>query len=162
MTTPDGVVTRATEARLGLTQCQRRLAVLWLALVAPSASLLAVQTLAATVWGGRVKDVWTWYLPLVLPTLSLIVGTVARQGDADSHTVSAFAYRLAVVLSSVYLLTVFAVLAAAARAGESGGHSFDVLANAGLFLAPMQVLIGLSLGAFFASGTRDTSGAPKH
>ena len=135
-------------------QCQQHLVLLWLVLVAPSAILLALASMSSnSPWGSQVRQPWSWYLPLVLPTLTLIIGAVARQATrqpSPPRYASAFLFHLTAGLSAAYLLTVLAVLIVAGQDGADGGP-LRTLTNASLFLAPFQGLVGLALGAFFVS-----------
>lgn len=135
--------------RVPLAQCQRRLAVVWLLAAALLFAILVVQSLAGK-YGEQAGRVWSWFLPTVVPTLSLIIGAVAysarQSGSGD--TVERFAYQLSLGLSVFYLVLVAAVpLVQPLLAVDP----FQLMDSSKLWLAPVQGLLGLSLGAFFVS-----------
>jgi hypothetical protein len=135
--------------RLSLAQCQRRLALVWTLLGGAAFLLTFVQTLPDGAYGGVAKSVWPWFLPTIIPSLSLIVTTVfanARSPQSEA-TVDAFAYRLCLGLSVVYLALVIAVLLAFAQRATPAAD-FE---SAGIPLAALQALVGIALGAFFVS-----------
>src|SRR5271166_1744856 len=54
---------------------QQRIAILWFCGGALAMIILIAQSIAGT-WGTWVSDAWSWLLPTILPTLTLIVTTV--------------------------------------------------------------------------------------
>ena len=109
--------------------------------------------LVSQVVGGRlnteakIEEVWNWYLPLILPTMSLIIGVIAVHAakPEPTATVTRSAYRLALILSLAYL-----VLLAVAPI-INGTNNVDMLGMSLLWLTPIQTLVGVALGAFFQS-----------
>jgi hypothetical protein len=135
---------------MSVSTAQKRLAVAWLALAVPLLLVLFAQTLTdRPVFGSKIKAVWGWFLPMIVPTLSLIVGTVATQArqPQSTETVDETAYRIALVLSVLYLLAVMATLVASA----TSRRPMEMLDDVALFLAALQALVGYALGAFFVS-----------
>lgn len=135
--------------RKPLAACQRRLAAIWL----PACALLSLLLVGQSVfgkYGDESGKAWGWFLPTVLPTLSLIVGAVAysaKQPDTPD-TVDEFAYRLSLGLSIFYLLLVAAVPVVQPL---SGLPPFRLMEISSLWLGPVQGLVGLALGVFFVS-----------
>lgn len=141
--------------RIPVARAQQRLATLW---VAGGITLMLVVMLQSA--GGiylRVSEaveiddttaVWQWLLPTFLPTLSLMVGTLAAEAQrkGSEATASIYAFRLCFALSVTYLL-----LLAAQLLLQSRSYSVDALGASAIFLTPLQGLVGLSLGAFFVS-----------
>lgn len=88
---------------------QRRLLILWVI----SGLLLFIIMIARTVgglYGSKVNDAWSWFLPTILPTLSLMV-TVATTQQTMNQKSSKMLYQMAFALSFFYqLLVLFAIL----------------------------------------------------
>lgn len=137
--------------RLPVSECQWRLAIVWFTGAAVAFALVLGQTIGGK-YGDQVGKAWSWFLPTVLPTLSLIAGVVAAQarGTAESEvTVSSLAYRLSLWLSIAYLVLVLAVPLLQPLSGVQ--NPLDFLAESAVWLSPVQGLVGLVLGAFFVS-----------
>lgn len=105
-------------------------------------------------YGGRTEDAWGWFLPTVLPTLSLIVGVLvsqARLPDVPGRSAGSSGpiFRLAAVLSTVYLLLVAASVVIAALLGDRERTPLDLMQLSNLWLAPLQGLAAACLGFFF-------------
>lgn len=154
MSIPVTPVRIADAGQRPMERCQQQLVLIWLGLLAPSAILLALQSMSTnSPWGAQIRQPWSWYLPLVIPLLTLMIGAVVRQATGQPtkpRYVPAFVFNLTAGLSAAYLLTVLAVIIAAAGNGADGAP-LRMLTNASLFLAPFQGLVGLALGAFFVS-----------
>lgn len=143
--------------RLPMARCQQRLLLLWLALALVAFAVLIGQTLpAAGVYRAERGDVWNWFLPHVVPTLALMVGTVVnpatRAGAAD--TVDRFTYRLCVGLSLAFLAVLLGVLLAGAHACDATAPPCSpaaALRELAVVLTGVQTLVGLALGAFFVT-----------
>ncbi len=74
--------------------------------------ILIGQSIAGT-WGNWVSDAWSWLLPTILPTLTLIVSIVVVEAiqQRDSRIeVNVFAYYLCLGLSAFYLICVVSIL----------------------------------------------------
>lgn len=129
-------------------KAQQRLALLWF-------SGGAVMFLYVIFLSVRIVDretviaIWSWFLPTIMPTLSLIVGaTVSRVLTAreSKQEVNLFSYRLALGLSVFYLFIVGMVFLMKPFTSSS---IEDVMKISHLWLAPVQGLTSASLGAFF-------------
>ena len=134
-------------------ECQRRLATLWLAVGIPLLVLLGVQDLR-NVFGEQSSGAWSWYGAAVVPTLTVIVGTVINQArtQAVPVTIDRFAYRLAMGLSGVYLFLVVGTLVYVGIAGVTAEMTpLQVLNRSTAYLTPVQGFVGLAIGAFFGS-----------
>ena len=140
--------------RVAFIQAQRRLAVLWFAL-----SVLAFGTMIALTFGGsfggQYGKAWSWFLPYVVPTLTLILTALfaERRQSETTATVERFVYRLTLILSGVYLVLVILslVLYPIARSGAGKISRMELLDLSTLWLMPVQALVGIALGFFFVS-----------
>ncbi len=135
--------------KLALSLCRRRLTILWFGGGLALFLLVVAQTLTNH-FGDRVAEVWGWFLPTLLPTLSLILGTlVAEQmGGAkrERWVIDRFFFRLAFLLSALYLALVAATMLLEPLAKVS---FFELLKRSNLYLAPIQGLVAAALGVFF-------------
>jgi hypothetical protein len=131
--------------KLPLKQCQQWLGVLWLT---GSAALFALVFLQSTLghFGDNASAAWSWLLPTILPTASLIVTALFKTSDAESKTVDRFLFRLAFLLSLFYLGTVVMVLLLQPLTATA---PTDALTHSSVYLGPFQGLVASSFGAFF-------------
>jgi hypothetical protein len=77
----------------------------------PPFIILIVQSIAGD-WGTWVSDAWSWLLPTILPTLTLIFSSVlveATNEHVSLGKVNAFAYCICLGFSAFYLLCVSAL-----------------------------------------------------
>jgi hypothetical protein len=118
-------------------------------------AILIVQSVRG-VYGSATEKAWSWAIPTVLPTLLLILGTVARPSAnaRSSKSVDQFAFRVTLGLSAFYLLCIVAT--PLLRPPMTGDRStIEIMALSNFWLGPLQGLIGLALGFFFASVSDD-------
>jgi hypothetical protein len=118
-------------------------------------SILIVQSLFGK-YGSRTEEAWGWFLPTVMPTLSLIVGVLVseatgRNRSSKSGEVATFMFLLAIGLSALYLMLVVLVLLLQPFTGLS---PIEVMKRSNLWLGPLQGLVSAVLGVFFLRGER--------
>jgi len=132
---------------------QKRLALLWWSL----AGVLIVWAIAQSTIGtqfaqdGQLERLWGWLLPTVMPTLLLISGALAAGAvgnEPEEQLVDPFFYRATMVLSAVYLLSVFAVILAKHDTHEA----LWLMEKSGIWLGPSQGLVSGFMGVFFVKG----------
>ena len=133
--------------RVKVSSCQRRLALAWFIGGGLVFLVVVVQTMAGH-YGEKTKAAWSWLLPTIMPTLSLIVGAVVSQQPQSTATVDRLAYRISMGLSLCYLLLVLATLAVQPFTGTD---PLDLMSTSNLWLGPVQGLLGIALGVFFGS-----------
>jgi hypothetical protein len=126
-----------------------RLAGVWLAGAGAVFVLMFVQTVGGK-YGGQTQRAWGWFMPAVVPSLSVILSAIAYGAlkPTATQSVDARAYRVTLVLSSFYLLAVLATLLAQPL---SAAPPLEFIEGSNLWLGPMQGLVGVGLGAFFTS-----------
>ncbi len=101
-------------------------------------------------YGPEWQRTWEWFVPTVAPTLGVIIGAVAasvRSSD-DGPAVNPLAFRLAFVISILYLATLFYVELLSI---DSARKALDYMAGSRLWLGAFQGLVSLAVGAFFVS-----------
>lgn len=136
-------------ARLPLSLCQRRLALLWIAASIGLFLLLIGQSVLGK-YGTGSERAWAWFLPTVLPTLSLIVGALVASAkkSVQGETVDGFAYRVSFGLSVFYLVLVGTVPLVQPLTTRT---PLELMALSNLWLGPVHGLVALSLGVYFVS-----------
>lgn len=135
---------------------QRRLATVWFLGAGTIFVLLVIQSLNGH-YGDKTSDAWGWFLPTIMPILTLIAGAVAVTKPESSATVARFAYHLSFGLSVFYLLLVIATILYQPFAGLKPSEMIEFMRTSNLWLGAVQTLLGISLGVFF--GTRKGSEA---
>lgn len=131
-----------------MVRCKRRLATVWFVLGGMVFLLLVIQTVMGA-YGQRATDAWGWFLPNVMPTLSLIVGVLVLDqmgGGVKTRTADPFLYRLALGLSCAYLLLILLSILVQPFAPLP---PLELMQQSNLWLGPLQGLVAGALGAFF-------------
>lgn len=101
---------------------------------------------------NSVREVWSWFLPNILPTLSLIIGSMFAFGHTQSsEKISRMASRFCCFLSLGYLLTLGLTMFLIPLPHELGIKVFvnrlEFLKSSSLWLAPFQGLVTATLGS---------------
>src|SRR5262245_27802364 len=99
-----------TEA--SITMCKKRLATVWFLGAGIIFSVVLLQTLFGR-YSAKVTDAWSWFLPTVMPTLSLLVGAFVTDAfrEVRDRTIDPFIYRIAFTLSIAYFVVVLITIA---------------------------------------------------
>jgi hypothetical protein len=102
---------------------------------------LMVVTIVGT-FGDDTREVWSWFLPSVLPTLSLMIAVLGATafGKKDKRYVRKPFVDLATGLSLVYLAALFVTVLAA----HFRKPAIDLFLLSNVYLGPLQ---GLTVGA---------------
>lgn len=153
-----------------LTKSKWMFASIWLGGAGLVFLILVVQSLVGR-YGSQSEDAWAWYLPTVMPTLSLIIGVLATDfrvaatanataaasattttaNDAKVLPVSARGLLwLGVGLSVFYLLLVAVTILAQPFLQDVS--PIELMHRSNLWLGPLQGLTAGVLAAFFRSG----------
>ena len=125
-------------------RARKRLALLWF--VASAAIFLLVIVASINRDDRTMVTLWSWFLPSIIPTLSLIIGVLITEyvGRAarDTRPADPFLLGLSTWLSIAYLALVGASLVF---------HLLEwlTLESSQLYLAPVQGLAATALSAFF-------------
>jgi hypothetical protein len=100
--------------------------------------------------------VWSWFLPTVMPTLSLVVGALVaeyRKLPADAPKAAAVAgspvFWLGAALSGFYLLLLGTTITASSLQVEAA--PIALMQRSNFWLGPLQGLCVAALGFFFQS-----------
>jgi hypothetical protein len=133
--------------------CKRRLAALWFGVGLVLFRVLALQSVFNR-FGDRVEEAWSWFLPSIVPTLSLIVGVLVLDFTSGTDTekrIAPFYFWLAFLLSVVYLVLISMTLFLQPFIGVP---LLDLMKRSNLWLRPLQGLVAAALGVFFVKGER--------
>jgi hypothetical protein len=100
---------------------------------------------------GKDQEVWGWFLPTIMPTLSLIIGVLVMDALGRSPKAShpdPFLFKLSMGLSCTYLGVVFLTIALQKLSTLS---AIEMMHKSHLWLGPLQGLVAASLSAFFVN-----------
>lgn len=134
--------------RISWSKSKRRLAVLWFSGSGIIFMIMLFQTIFGR-YGANTNEAWGWFLPTIMPTLSLIIGVLvmdAFEKEFKTQTVDKFLFRISFILSSTYLFVVFITILMQPFASLP---AIDLMKLSNLWLGPFQGLVSASLGAFF-------------
>ncbi|MBU1223962.1 MAG: hypothetical protein KKA22_01680 [Gammaproteobacteria bacterium] len=132
---------------LTMQTARKRLALLWFAGAGVCFVVLLFISFFARI--VEVDGLWGWFLPAVVPNLSLIIGVLVytqRQQIQPEMHVDAFLYRLTLGLSLLYVLLLLLPLLFFPLTGKSLPELLDI---SRLWLAAVQALTTGAMGAFF-------------
>jgi hypothetical protein len=140
--------------RTSITQARKWLATVWLIGFSVTFFPLLLQT-GFNFYGDKVNELWSWFLPTTVPTLSLIIGILFAGTNNDSlvsKTIDRFLFRLALILSITYLITVgVTYLLQWNSFRNSENPSLDLMKRSHLWLSPFQGFVSAAIGAFFVN-----------
>jgi hypothetical protein len=134
--------------QVNVMSCKKRLATLWLVGSAVIFFIILFQTFFDH-YSGKAEEAWSWFLPTVLPTLSLMIGalvTDALGGGSTEKRIDSFIFKLSFYLSIFYFVIVFLTVMMQPFVTNA---AVKFLKQSNLWLAPIQGLVAASLGAFF-------------
>ena len=140
--------------RRSVTKSQRQLLLVWSGLGAVALTIVLIQTAPGGAYSRNASEVWDWFLPTVVPTISLMVGTViadTRAGDRRA-TVDAFAFRLALSVSILYLALVVTFLFMYAQSAQPTAD----LKGSSKIVNALYAIVGIALGTMFVSRKTDS------
>lgn len=133
---------------VALDHARWQLAKIWFGMAGPTLLLLIFQSVTGK-YQDKVQSVWSWALPTIMPTLSLIIaalGVNALEAEVDKSQVRRPFYLAACWLSVIYLLMVlFTILIEPFTRYES----LQLMALSNLWLGPFQGLVASVIGVLF-------------
>ena len=135
--------------RLPVVSCQWRLAWAWFIGAGLTFLLLLTQTTSGK-YGEQYTKVWSWFLPTVVPTLTLVIGALVydAKDQPSTATIDKRMFTLSLILSIAYL---FLVLGTLLSTPFSRATPVEWIGQSHLWLSPVQGLVSSALGAFFVS-----------
>lgn len=137
-----------------MSTCRILIGLCWIILGGATFILAALQSLQQVYSPSDQKLLWSWLIPAIIPTLSIIITVLGADAVADTNKAVRIAplfFGLTLGLSTIYLLLVLGVVV----------FAYDVellneyFASTTLWLSPLQGLAGVAFGIFFvkAKGT---------
>jgi hypothetical protein len=141
-----------------LEHARDRLIRTWLLGVGVPMLILVIQSVTGK-YDEAAKDVWSWFVPLVFPTVGLMVGVVGGTAldQGESRQVKKSYYEFVLWLSVGYL-SILSLTILLEPFSPRGGLELYRLSN--YWLAPLQGLVGGGIGYLFTSH-RPTAPKPK-
>ena len=128
--------------------CKRKLATLWFLGTGVLFFILLLQAIFGR-YGERSSDAWSWFLPTIMPTLSLVIGVLVMDALGKGIrvvVVDAFLFRLTFGISAAYMT---AVLLLFLLQPFTSVPPFELMNQSNLWLGPFQGLVAAAMGAFF-------------
>jgi Na+/H+-dicarboxylate symporter len=136
------------ESKISLSQAKKVFAYVWFCVGGGIFILVLLQTVFGRL-SEEASDVWSWILPMIMPTLSLMAAVIVAD-SFDSHgkdkMVGRFGYRLTMIISLFYVCSVFCIIVLSSLLNAS---PMKILNQASLALGPLQGLVTATLGFFF-------------
>lgn len=132
-----------------MSTAKKRLAILWFFWFTIIFLLLLIQTLAGVYKDKEITEAWSWFLPTVMPTLSLMIGVLVSDALGMSKKVNyvdKFLYRLSFSLSLLYLVVVSLTILAQPF---SELWPLELMKKSQLWQGPLQGLVAAILVIFF-------------
>jgi hypothetical protein len=142
-------------SRISMAQCKTRLTTIWFVGSGVVFALIFVQTIGGR-YGDQVNEAWSWLLPNIMPTLSLITGVLVTDSlgkGIQIKSVNRFLFQMAFWLSVAYLMTITLTILLWPITSELEPLTF--LQKSSIWLAPFQGLITALMGAFFIQNDVD-------
>jgi hypothetical protein len=137
--------------QVSMVKCKKRLAMLWLAWGGFLFFLLLFQTIFGR-YQEKAGEAWSWMLPTIMPTLSLIItvwAVDALQQATPARVVDRFFFGLSFGLSSLYLLVVTLIIVLPIFVSSDAEEALKQMKASNIYLGPSQGLVSIALGVFF-------------
>ena len=135
--------------QVNVMSCKKRLASLWLVGSTFIFIIILFQTFFDH-YSGKSEQAWSWFLPTVLPTLSLMIGVLVIDAfgrESSEKRIDNFVYKLSFRVSIFYFAIVLLTVMIQPLVTNA---AVEFLNLSNLWLAPIQGLVAASLGGFFA------------
>lgn len=134
--------------KVSMKKCKKKLAVLWFSGASILLAIFILQTNFGH-YGDKAKEAWSWLLPSILPTLSLIIIVLVMDTlgkGVKTENVDRFMFRLSFYLSFAYLSIIFLIILTQPFASMT---PLELMNQSNIYLGPFQGLVSASLGAFY-------------
>ena len=147
-------------ATLPLETARNTLATAWFAGSGGILLVLIVQSILGK-YEDDLQKVWAWFVPTVVPSLSLMLGVIAADalgGTTDPRNVKVAFFRLARTLSYFYL-SILGLTILLEPYSPTPGVELFTLSN--YWLGPVQGLVVAAVGALFTTQERGERRPPQ-
>ncbi|MEQ1511169.1 MAG: hypothetical protein ABL934_00645 [Lysobacteraceae bacterium] len=145
-------------ARLRLSEARNVISKIWFSGAGVAGLVLAVLSILRG-QADVARDTWSWFLPLVLPTLGLIIGVLgaaALTTQKETYVRRSY-YELAKYLSLAYFLLMLLVIFMEPLSPLKGTALYGV---SNYWMSPFQALVTAALGYMFTSGQAQMTSKP--
>ena len=140
-----------------LVETQRALLMIWGVGFSVCLLVMLMMTAAGT-FGAGVHEAWSWFMPTLLPTVSMTLSSAIAPAEGKGGRVGPrFVARLAKSVSIFYLALVVITLLAWPLTNEGPLKWFQ---TSGLWMGPIQGVVGAVLAVFLTGQVRPTSSPP--
>lgn len=148
-----------------LSTIRHRLLVLWMIFLVLIFALTFSQTIIGA-YENHLKELWSWFLPTIFPTLALMIGSQEDPYDFEGSSPKTVYVRksrsyTAIFFSAFYLSMVFltSLCVPLATYYNRFDSSLDFLNTSQIWLAPLQGLVLISINFFFVKSQAVTKDA---
>jgi hypothetical protein len=134
--------------------CKRRLAILWFVGGFLLFLVFILQSMFGK-YGAKTEEAWAWFLPTVMPTISLVAGVMVSDAISDTSggkRIRRFFFRLAMAFSVIYLSMVALIPLVQPFTGTS---VLELMSRSNFWLSPLQGLVVAVLGIFFTKAEKE-------
>ncbi|WP_321910280.1 hypothetical protein [Paraburkholderia sp. J11-2] len=126
----------------------------WLCFFVIQCALLVIRTVLGSddpSFSSATNEMWKWYLPMMLPTISIILATIyaSRQSNTKHGDAGIYGIVIAILLSTLYLLSVSGLLIMPPTVGLLPDDHLKLLHESVYWLGVLQLCVGASIGHFF-------------
>lgn len=134
------------------------LAIVWLIGFILPFAILALQTLFGY-YEGKESEAWSWFTPIILPTIGLVVGTLVADAmnphpEEQLKRVNLTIFIVTLILSLVYLSVTISVILIGQYQHVEPSQMFK---RSGPVLGAIQSLVTATMGFFFVNkNTKDS------
>ena len=132
-----------------LQRAKNLLTIIWIIGFIPPFLILAARTFVGTYYGGKETEAWSWFSPNIVPTLGLIISSIASSAsrkNAVQTDISSGFFALTFGLSLFYLV-IFNLIFLLEPLVDSA--PLEVFKRSSLFLGILQGFVTTVLGVFF-------------
>ncbi|MDD5274155.1 MAG: hypothetical protein PHU14_15740 [Methylovulum sp.] len=137
--------------RIKMSLCKKWLVGVWFSFGAILFLIMVVTTMVGA-YENIAESIWSWFLPSLMPTLSLMIAVLVvdnQDTGRENQTADRFLFGLSLGISIFYLLLLILVIFI-----QPFTHSFpeaplEGFKKSNLWLGPLQGLVAAALGAFF-------------
>ena len=145
-------------------KCRTALATLWFIGGGVLFLILALQTINQHYeqYGVTAQDAWAWFLPTIMPTLSLMIAVFAADAtnpQQENTDVSTFTFFLSFVISFVYLTLVALTILLQPIVNTP---ILELMKKSNLYLSPIQGAVAATVGIFFVRSKGSSSPTRSH
>ena len=130
------------------------LALVWIAGFIPPFLILAARTFFGTYYGGKDAEAWGWFSPNIVPTMGLIISTLAADAfdkEQPNKEVPSGFFSLTLLLSLFYVV-IFNLIFLLEPLTNSA--PLEIFKRSSLFLGIIQGFVTTVLGVFFIQSAK--------